>query len=80
MKGIYIDDDAKVIDEHYAVVFAPRRSRNRFPENNVEIVNSEAMAIEKSNPDQKYYAAKVVGPSRSSEGLRLYYLSCWLDE
>jgi hypothetical protein len=25
------------------------------------------------------YPARVLGPSRSSEGFRLYYLVCWLE-
>jgi hypothetical protein len=80
MKGIYIDEqDARVIDEHYALVYAPRRSRNRFAENTVEVVESEQLARENANPDKKIYAAKVIGPSRSSEGLRVYYLSEWLE-
>ena len=80
MKGIYIDDEnARVIDEHYAVVYAPRRSRNRFAENTVQIVESEQAAREQANPEKKIYAAKVVGPSRSSEGLRVFYLSDWLE-
>lgn len=80
MKGIYIDEEnARVIDEHYAIVYAPRRSRDRFAENTVQIVASEEEARQAANPDEKRYAAKVIGPSRSSEGLRLYYLSGWLD-
>lgn len=80
MKGIYIDEEnARVIDEHYAVIYAPRRSRNRFAENTVQIVDSEKIAREQADPDKKLYAAKVVGPSRSSEGLRVFYLSDWLE-
>ncbi len=80
MKGIYIDEEqARVIDEHYALVYAPRRSRNRFAENTVQIVESEQVARQQANPEKKIYAAKVVGPSRSSEGLRVFYLSDWLE-
>jgi len=31
-------------------------------------------AIAQSNPDEKFYPAKVVGPARSSEGAMLYYI------
>ena len=80
MKGIYIDEEnARVIDEHYALVYAPRRSRDRFAENTVQLVSSEEEARQGANPDKKIYAAKVIGPSRSSEGLRLYYLASWLE-
>ena len=79
MSRIPIDPDSDVVDEHFAIIYAPRRARDRFPENCVDIVESEQHAREAANPDKKRYAAKVVGPSRSSEGFRLYYLEQWLD-
>lgn len=79
MRGIVIDPESKVVGEHFAVVYAPRRSRNRFPENCVEIMPSEHEALHASSPNEKRFAARVMGPSRSSEGLRLYYLVAWLD-
>jgi len=80
MKGIFLDvEDARVIDEHYALVYAPRRSRNRFAENTVQVFDSEKEARQAADPENKLYAAKVIGPSRSSEGVRLYYLSSWLE-
>lgn len=78
MRGITIDPDAPVIEEQFAVVHAPRRSRDRFPENSVHIVASAEEALAQCDPDNKRFAARVVGPSRSSEGLRLYYLVSWL--
>lgn len=80
MKGIYIDPDSKVIDEQYAVIYAPRRQRGRFPEDCVRVMASEEEAMTAADPSKKQYAAKVIGPSRSSEGCRLYYLVCWLGE
>lgn len=79
MSRIPIDPDSDVVEEHYAVIYAPRRHRDRFPENCVEIVESEERARAKASPDKKLYAAKVVGPSRSSEGFRLFYLEQWFD-
>ena len=78
MRGIYLDPDAPVINEQYAVVYAPRRSRDRFPESSVEIMDSEITAREHAEPDNKKFAARVLGPSRSSEGLRIYYVVEWL--
>jgi hypothetical protein len=77
---IDIDPDSDVIGEQYAVVHAPRRKRDRFPEGSVQVVDSEQAACEQSNPDKNLYPALVVGPSRSSEGARLYYLVEWLDQ
>jgi len=80
MKGIYLDSEANLVNEHFAVVYAPRRKRDRFPENCVQVVASEAAAVGAADPNEKLYAAKVLGPARSSEGLRLYYLVRWLIE
>ena len=79
MRGIYLDPDAPVIEEQYAVVFVPRRSRGRVPENSVEIMESENAAREQADPANKKYPAKVVGPSRSSEGCQMYYVVEWLE-
>jgi len=79
IRRIPIDPDSDIVEEHFAVVFAPQRKRGRFPEASVELVASEAEARRGADPETNRYAAKLVGPSRSSEGLRLYYLEAWLD-
>jgi len=79
MSRIPIDPDSDVVDEHFAIIYTPKRHRDRFPENCVNIVESEQLAREGANPDKKMFAARVVGPSRSSEGFRLYYLEQWLE-
>ena len=79
MRGIYLDPDAPVIEEQYAVVYVPRRSRGRVPANSVEIMESENAARDHASQDKKKFAAKVVGPSRSSEGLKMYYVVEWLE-
>jgi len=79
MKGIRLDPEPGVVSECYAVVYAPRRQRGRFPDNCVERVDSAEDAIEQSDPAGKRYPARVIGPSRSSEGVMLYYLDRWLD-
>jgi len=79
MKGITVDTDSGVVQYKYAVVYAPKRSRGRFAESCVFIVETELDAIEESNEEKCLYAAKVIGPSRSSEGQRLYYLDEWIS-
>jgi len=79
MRGISIDPDASIVEERYAIVYAPRRQRGRFPEECVQVVESEAAARARADASGQHYAAKVLGPARSSEGFRLYYLVCWLD-
>ena len=63
----------------YAVVYVPRRSRNRFAASCVEIKACAADALDAANPDEKRYAARVSGPSKSSEGQFIYYLVEWLE-
>jgi hypothetical protein len=78
MKGITLDSDSSVVEIHFAVVYAPRRSRGRFAENCVQVVASEVDALEQADPAKKRFAARVIGPSKSSEGQRIYYLDDWL--
>ncbi len=79
MQRLPIDIETEVVDEQFAVVYAPRRSRDRFSEGAVTIVASEQAARDAARPEEKKFAARVIGPCRSSEGLRLYYLEAWLD-
>jgi len=80
MTRIGLDPETKVVNEVFALIYAPRRARDRFPENCVTVVDSEAAALSGADPAKKLYPARVIGPSRSSEGFRLYYLVGWLDE
>jgi len=80
MTRIGLDPETKVVNEVFALVYAPGRSRDRFPENCVTVVASEAEALSGADPEHNLYPARVIGPSRSSEGFRLYYLVGWLEE
>lgn len=78
MKGLHLEETAGV-GERYAVIYAPGKPRKRFPENCVEVKASADEARRAADPAHGRYAAVVIGPSRSSEGFRLYYLQRWLD-
>ena len=81
MRGfVPLDPETTVSDYHYAVVHVPRRSRSRFAANCVRVVDSAEQALNEADPDSKYYAARVMGPSKSSEGQYIYYLAEWLDD
>jgi len=77
--GITLDDETQLVREHYAVVQARKPGRKRFAEDCVEVVASESLARERARPAEDLHAARVAGPSRSSEGVRLYYLVYWLE-
>lgn len=72
------DPETKVSEEHFAVVYVPRRSRKRFSIGCVEVMPTEEEALTASDETQNRFAAKVIGPSKSSEGQYLYYLVEWL--
>ncbi len=73
------DPETEVSQVRYAVVYVPRRSRNRFPASCVQIEPSADAALAAADPQRKRYAARVSGPSKSSEGQYLYYLVDWLE-
>ena len=72
------DPQTDVSQVRFAVIFTPRPSRKRFPAGCVEIFETEAAALAAADPANKRYAARVVGPSKSSEGQYIYYLMEWL--
>ncbi len=74
------DAAGQVVKTDYVVIYAPQvRSRKRFPEGVVTVYESEAAALAAAKPEAGYHAAIASGPSRSSEGFRLFYLVRWLN-
>lgn len=73
-----LSDDSDALKQYPALVYTPRRSRNRFAENVVQIMDSEQQARDGADDGKKLQAAVVCGPIKSSEGFRLYYLVRWL--
>jgi hypothetical protein len=78
MKGFHLEQN-EVVNERYAVIYAPGTKRKRFPENCVYVKDSEQEARAAGDQAKGLFPAIVIGPSRSSEGFRLYYLRAWLD-
>lgn len=80
MRGfVPVDPETEVSQERYAVIFTPRQTRKRFPAGCVNIVEDENSAIQLARQQDKTYAARVIGPSKSSEGQYIYYLINWLE-
>jgi hypothetical protein len=73
------DPETRVSETHFAVVHQPRNRRTRFPAAGLELVASEEQALARSDPARHRFPARVMGPSKSSEGQYLYYLVEWLD-
>jgi len=72
------DPESSASNLEYAVVYVPKRSRNRFSANCVQIKSCAADALNNADPENKFFAARVSGPSKSSEGQYIYYLIEWL--
>ncbi len=78
--GVYLDAEAPyLVQARFAVVNVRRGSRKRFSASSVELKADAASALAAADPAQNLHAAEVMGPSRSAEGFRLYYLVRWLD-
>ena len=73
------DTDNSIVKRCFATIYTPSRRRKRFPENCVKVVDSADAAIKAAAKEKDTHPAQVMGPSRSSEGFRLYYLIEWLD-
>lgn len=80
MRGFVPPDSINGVSQvQFAVVYVPKRNRNRFAANCVEIKTSAEEARAASNGAKKKFAAQVLGPSKSSEGQIIYYLLEWLE-
>lgn len=73
------DEQTEVSSEQWAVVYMPGRNRKRYPANCVQIMDSESEAKAAARPAQRLFPARVLGPSKSSEGQIVFYLIEWLS-
>ena len=78
--SLFTDVESKVVGTTAVVIYSPSgKKRTRFPEGVVEIYASEDEALAHADPARHRHAAIASGPSRSSEGFKLFYLVRWLD-
>jgi len=77
IRGLMMDRGG-VVQEHFAVVYAPRKKK-RLPASCVQVMETEQAALDASRPLNHRHAALVAGPSTSSESQQLYYLVRWLN-
>ncbi|PLY15001.1 MAG: hypothetical protein C0631_07670 [Sedimenticola sp.] len=78
MPKYLVDPETDIVERQYAVIYTPRKQRERFPENCVEVFPTQEEALQHADPAQNRHPAYVYGPCRSSEGFRLFYLVEWL--
>ncbi len=81
MKGYSLDPhpQANVAQQHFCVIYSPRKKRDRFASTVVTLYKTKEAAIAEQDHSKKYYAAEVIGPAKSSEGLKIFYLVKWLS-
>jgi hypothetical protein len=78
--SLFTDVESKVVGTSAVVIYSPSgKTRKRFPEGVVEVYASEDEALAHADPGKHRHAAIASGPSRSSEGFKLFYLVRWLD-
>jgi hypothetical protein len=78
--SLFTDVESRVVGTTAVVIYSPSgKKRTRFPEGVVEVYPSETEALAHADPDKSRHAAIASGPSRSSEGFKLFYLVRWLD-
>lgn len=78
--SLFTDVESAVVGTSPVVIYSPSgQNRKRYPEGVVEVYGSEEEAQANAEPEKHRYAALASGPSRSSEGFRLFYLVRWLD-
>lgn len=78
MPHVIIDPESTSLQERFALIKTPRKSRKRYPEGCVAIVETLAEARAGADPAKNLHPAVVYGPSVSSESQRIYYLVRWL--
>jgi len=71
-------DDSDTPTPRYALVYAPKQKRARVPEQCVTLLHDADAALAAADAQASLFAALVIGPSRSSEGLRVFYVTQWL--
>jgi hypothetical protein len=79
MPHVIVDPESRSLEERFALIKTPRKNRPRYPEACVTPCADEEAARAGADADRKLHAAVVYGPSKSSEGQRIYYLVRWLD-
>ncbi|MES2370718.1 MAG: hypothetical protein V4554_14695 [Pseudomonadota bacterium] len=78
--SLFTDVESKIVGTSAVVIYSPSgKHRKRFPEGVVEVYASEDEARAHADPAKSRHAAIASGPSRSSEGFKLFYLVRWLE-
>lgn len=78
MVNVIVDPESRALQERFALIKTPRKSRKRYPEGCVQLFETKEAAVTAAEPAKNLHPAVVYGPSVSSESQRIYYLVQWL--
>ena len=78
MVNVVVDPESKSLAHRFVLIKTPRKTRKRYPEGCVYVMQSEADAIEGRDENKNLHPAVAYGPSSSSESQKIYYLVKWL--
>jgi hypothetical protein len=78
MPHVIVDPESTSLQERFALIKTPRKTRKRYPEGCVTIVENQTAARDGADQTRNLHPAVVYGPSVSSESQRIYYLVRWL--
>jgi len=78
MQHIVVDPESTSLQQRFALIKTPRKTRKRYPEGCVTVCASESEARDGADTSKNLHPAVVYGPSVSSESQRIYYLVRWL--
>jgi len=78
MAHIIQDPESTSLQQQFAIIHTPRKSRKRYAESCVTVYADQQAAVEQSDTKKNRHPAIVYGPSVSSESQRIYYLVRWL--
>jgi hypothetical protein len=79
MRDLTLDPNTTgIAREGFALIKTQRLDRKRYPAGCVTPMSHAEGALAAADPGRQLHAARVYGPSPSSEGVRVYYLLHWL--
>jgi len=77
--SLFTDVESKVVGTTAVVIYSPSAKNAPLPGGGGRGLRQRRDALAHADPAKSRHAAIASGPSRSSEGFKLFYLVRWLD-
>ena len=79
IQNIFTDNQTDVSGFVYGLVNTPRKNRKRFSASIITVYEDKQQVLNDADEKNNLHPAVLAGPSRSTEGVMLYYLVEWLS-